>query len=98
MGTSTDIDVALAGDDLVLRLACAPTSPATPGAPASTALRTCACISVGASSIFEALLTVARDSAHANDFPLVAMLGLLGLPIFEACGSDIDDLGEALGQ
>ena len=35
---------------------------------------------------FEALLTAARDSANRNDFALVAMLGLLGLRVFEACG------------
>ncbi|HEU4492208.1 MAG TPA: tyrosine-type recombinase/integrase [Jiangellales bacterium] len=34
---------------------------------------------------FEALLTAARESANVNDFALVAMLGLLGLRIFEAC-------------
>ena len=39
---------------------------------------------------FEALLTAARDSANPNDFALVAMLGLLGLRIFEATGADID--------
>ena len=33
---------------------------------------------------FEAMLTAARDSANRNDFALVAMLGLLGLRIFEA--------------
>ena len=38
---------------------------------------------------FEALLTAARDSANRNDFALVAMLGLLGLRVFEACGSDV---------
>jgi len=35
---------------------------------------------------FEALLTAARESAHPCDFALVAMLGLLGLRIFEATG------------
>lgn len=44
------------------------------------------------------LLAVARDSAHASDFALVTMLGLLGLRIFEACGSDIDDHGEEPGH
>ena len=43
---------------------------------------------------FEAMLTAARDSANTNDFALVAMLGLLGLRIFEATGADITDLGE----
>ena len=33
---------------------------------------------------FEALLTAARDSTNVFDFALVAMLGLLGLRIFEA--------------
>ena len=35
---------------------------------------------------FEALLTAARESANVFDFALVAMLGLLGLRIFEAYG------------
>ena len=43
---------------------------------------------------FEALLTAARQSAHPCDFALVAMLGLLGLQIFEATGADIVDLAE----
>ena len=43
---------------------------------------------------FEALLTAARESANPCDFALVAMLGLLGLRIFEATGADIADLGE----
>jgi site-specific recombinase XerD len=47
---------------------------------------------------FEALLTAARDSANACDFALVAMLGLLGLRIFEATGADITDLGEQHGH
>jgi len=42
---------------------------------------------------FEALLTAARQSAQPCDFALVAMLGLLGLRIFEATGADIADLG-----
>ena len=42
---------------------------------------------------FEALLTPARQFAHPCDFALVAMLGLLGLRIFEATGADIADLG-----
>src|SRR5450755_579719 len=37
-------------------------------------------------------------SANRNDFALVAMLGLLGLRIFEATGADIGDLGEAHGH
>ncbi len=47
---------------------------------------------------FEALLTAARESAHPCDFALVAMLGLLGLRIFEASGADISDLGEEHGH
>jgi integrase/recombinase XerD len=38
---------------------------------------------------FEAMLTAARDSMNDYDFALVAMLGLLGLRIFEATGADI---------
>ena len=47
---------------------------------------------------FEALLTTARQSANPCDFALVAMLGLLGLRIFEATGADIADLGEEHGH
>jgi integrase len=47
---------------------------------------------------FEALLTTARLSGNRNDFALIAMLGLLGLRIFEACGSNIADLGEEHGH
>jgi integrase/recombinase XerD len=47
---------------------------------------------------FEALLTAARQSAHPCDFALVAMLGLLGLRIFEATGADIVDLAEEHGH
>ena len=47
---------------------------------------------------FEALLTTARQSPHPCDFALVAMLGLLGLRIFEATGTDIADLGEEHGH
>jgi integrase/recombinase XerD len=47
---------------------------------------------------FEALLTAARESSNRNDFALVAMLGLLGLRIFEAAGADISDLGEEHGH
>jgi site-specific recombinase XerD len=47
---------------------------------------------------FEALLTTARLSQRPCDFALVAMLGLLGLRIFEACGADITDLGEEHGH
>jgi site-specific recombinase XerD len=47
---------------------------------------------------FEALLTAARDSANRFDFALVAMLGLLGLRIFETCKSDAEDIGEEHGH
>src|SRR6201988_894427 len=47
---------------------------------------------------FEALLTAARESANPYDFALVAMLGLLGLRIFEATSADTADLGEEHGH
>ncbi len=47
---------------------------------------------------FEALLTAARQSANRNDFALVAMLGLLGLRIFEATSAGIGDRGEEHGH
>jgi site-specific recombinase XerD len=47
---------------------------------------------------FEALLFTARQSADRHDFALVAMLGLLGLRIFEATAADIADLGEEHGH
>ena len=47
---------------------------------------------------FEAILTAARLSTNPNDFALVAMLGLLGLRIFEASRADIADLGEEHGH
>jgi integrase/recombinase XerD len=47
---------------------------------------------------FEALLTAARQSPNACDFALVAMLGLLGLRIFEATSAAIADLGEEHGH
>jgi site-specific recombinase XerD len=47
---------------------------------------------------FEALLTTARQSPGPCDFALIAMLGLLGLRIFEATGADIADLGEEHGH
>jgi integrase/recombinase XerD len=47
---------------------------------------------------FEALLTAARDSANSYDFALVAMLGPLGLRIFEAAGANIGDLGDEHGH
>jgi len=39
-----------------------------------------------------------RQSPHPCDFALVALLGLLGLRIFEATGTDIADLGEDPGH
>ena len=47
---------------------------------------------------FEALLTAARQSANPCDFALVAMLGLLGLRIFEATSAGLADLGEEHGH
>ncbi|MEW2330627.1 tyrosine-type recombinase/integrase [Micromonospora chersina] len=47
---------------------------------------------------FEALITIARKSSNRNDFALVVLLGLLGLRIFEACGSNIPDLGDEHGH
>jgi integrase len=47
---------------------------------------------------FEALLTTARNSPNPCGFALVAMLGLLGLWIFEATGADICDRGEEHGH
>jgi integrase len=47
---------------------------------------------------FEALLTAARESPNPCGFALVAMLGLLGLRIFEAISADIADLGEEHGH
>ncbi|WP_328474665.1 tyrosine-type recombinase/integrase [Actinoplanes sp. NBC_00393] len=47
---------------------------------------------------FEALITTARLSNNINDFALVALLGLLGLRIFEACGLNTSDLGEEHGH
>jgi len=47
---------------------------------------------------FEALLTAGRQSPDPCAFALVAMLGLLGLRIFEATGADITDLGEDHGH
>jgi site-specific recombinase XerC len=44
------------------------------------------------------MLTAARESPNRYDFALVAMLGLLGLRIFEATGADIADLGEEHGH
>ena len=47
---------------------------------------------------FEALLTAAKQSTNSCDFALVTMLGLLGLRVFEATGSNIEDLGEEHGH
>ncbi|GAB1644103.1 hypothetical protein [Krasilnikovia sp. MM14-A1259] len=41
---------------------------------------------------------VGLNLTNPNDFALVAMLGLLGLRIFEACGASIADLGEEHGH
>jgi site-specific recombinase XerD len=47
---------------------------------------------------FEALLSAGRQSPNPCDFALVAMLGLLGLRIFEATATNIADLGEEHGH
>jgi integrase/recombinase XerD len=47
---------------------------------------------------FEAMLAASRQSTNDFDFALVTLLGLLGLRIFEATGSNIDDLGEEHGH
>ncbi len=47
---------------------------------------------------FEAMLTAGRESANPSDFAIVAMLGLLGLRIFEATSANIADLGEEHGH
>jgi integrase/recombinase XerD len=47
---------------------------------------------------FEALITTARLLPNIDDFGLIAVLGLLGLRIFEACGANIDNLGEEHGH
>jgi integrase/recombinase XerD len=47
---------------------------------------------------FEVMLTASRESANPPDFALVAMLGLLGLRIFEATSANVADLGEEHGH
>ena len=47
---------------------------------------------------FEAMLTAIRESSDPCDFALVAMLGPLGLRIFEATSANIADLGEEHGH
>lgn len=47
---------------------------------------------------FEKLIVTSRDSAKATDEALVAMLGLLGLRVSEACGASIEDLGNERGH
>src|SRR4051794_4103478 len=47
---------------------------------------------------FEALLSAARSSTNPNDFALVCLLGLLGLRVFEATGTNLNDLGEEHGH
>lgn len=39
--------------------------------------------------------TAARDSSNGNDFALVAILGLLGLRVSEACGDDVSEPKES---
>jgi site-specific recombinase XerD len=46
----------------------------------------------------EAMLIAGRKSSNVNDFPLVTMLGLLGLRIFEATGSNIEALEQVHGH
>src|SRR5665647_1384208 len=45
----------------------------------------------------EALLTAARPSDNPCDFALSCLLGLAGLPLFEACAANIEALGEEHG-
>jgi integrase/recombinase XerD len=47
---------------------------------------------------FEAVLTAARESPNQCNFALVAILGLLGLRIFEVTSADLVDLGEEHGH
>jgi integrase/recombinase XerD len=47
---------------------------------------------------FEAMLVTAGQSHNPCDLALVAMLGLLGLRVFEACAATISDLGEERGH
>jgi integrase/recombinase XerD len=47
---------------------------------------------------FEAMIVAARTSTNPIDVALVAMLGLLGLRVFEACSASIDALGEEHGH
>jgi integrase len=47
---------------------------------------------------FAAVITTARLSTNPNDFALIALVGLLGLRIFEACGANIADLGKEHGH
>jgi site-specific recombinase XerD len=47
---------------------------------------------------FEAMIVAARTSTNPFDFALVALLGLLGLRVFEACQADVDDVGEEHGH
>lgn len=44
------------------------------------------------------MLAAAKHSSNRWDFALVTMLGLLGLRIFEATGTNIEDLGEEHGH
>lgn len=47
---------------------------------------------------FEALLTASKQSANICDFALATMLGLLWLRIFEATGSNIEEVGDEHGH
>ena len=47
---------------------------------------------------FEGMLNASRLSPNPYDFALVCLLRLLGLPIMEAAGLDIDALGEEQGH
>jgi integrase/recombinase XerD len=47
---------------------------------------------------FEAPITTARLAPDIKDFAPIAMLGHLGLRIFESCGANIDNLGEEHGH
>ena len=47
---------------------------------------------------FDVLLTAGRDLADHHDFALAAVLGRLGLGVFEACGADVADPGDEPGR
>lgn len=94
---TTTLPALIGADDPMLRLAVAATLPRplagrvrpTPHVPHESS-------TLGLSHLqFEAMLTAGRDSDNPNDLALVAMLGLLGLLVFEATGSDMQALGES---